>query len=87
MAVEEQGFDAALAALRLSRRFSSERVEKACQIALEGRIRSPRYAHLRPILETGQDKASTRRTPRFEPTEPETGGYVRGADYYAGGAR
>ncbi|MFC5932247.1 IS21 family transposase [Cryobacterium melibiosiphilum] len=85
--VEEQGFDAALAALRLSRRFSSERVEKACQIALEGRIRSPRYAHLRPILETGQDKASARRIPRFEPTEPETGGYVRGADYYAGGTR
>ena len=85
--VEEQGFDAALAALRLSRRYSSERVEKACQIALEGRIRSPRYAHLRPILETGQDKASARRIPRFEPTEPETGGYVRGADYYAGGAR
>ena len=85
--VNEQGFDAALAALRLSRRYSSERVEKACQIALEGRIHSPRYAHLRPILETGQDKASTRRTPRFEPTEPETGGYVRGADYYAGGAR
>ncbi|TFD62714.1 IS21 family transposase [Cryobacterium suzukii] len=85
--VEEQGFDAALAALRLSRRYSSERVEKACQIALEGRVRSPRYAHLRPILETGQDKASTRRIPRFEPTEPESGGYVRGADYYAGGAR
>ena len=83
--VEEQGFDAALAALRLSRRYSSERVEKACQIALDGRVRSPRYAHLQPILETGQDKKGTRRIPRFEPTEPESGGYVRGADYYAGG--
>lgn len=83
--VEEQGFDAALAALRLSRRYSSERVEKACQIALEGRVRSPRYAHLQPILETGQDKTGTRKLPRFEPPEPETGGYVRGADYYAGG--
>lgn len=83
--VEEQGFDAALAVLRLSRRYSSERVEKACQIALDGRVRSPRYAHLQPILETGQDKASTRRMPHFEPTEPESGGYVRGADYYAGG--
>lgn len=85
VAVEEQGFDAALAALRLSRRYSSERVEKACQIALDGRVRSPRYAHLQPILGTGQDKAGTRRIPRFEPTEPESGGYVRGADYYAGG--
>ena len=83
--VEEQGFDAALAVLRLSRRYSSERVEKACQIALDGRVRSPRYAHLQPILETGQDKKSTRRMPQFEPTEPETSGYVRGADYYAGG--
>ena len=83
--VEEQGFDAALAALRLTRRYSSERVERACQIALEGRVRSPRYAHLQPILETGQDRAGARRMPRFEPAEPESGGYVRGADYYAGG--
>jgi len=83
--VEEQGFDAALAALRLSRRYSSARLDKACQIALDGRVRSPRYAHLQPILETGQDKTSTRRMPRFEATEPEVGGYVRGADYYAGG--
>ncbi|RFA24277.1 hypothetical protein B7R25_17045 [Subtercola boreus] len=83
--VEEQGFDAALAALRLSRRYSSERLEKACQIALEGRVRSPRYAHLQPILETGQDKTGIRKKPRFEATELEVGGYVRGADYYAGG--
>ena len=83
--VDEQGFNAALAALRLTRRYSSERVVKACQIVLEGRVRSPRYAHLRPILETGQDKTGTRRIPRFEPVEPEPGGYVRGADYYAGG--
>ena len=48
VAVDEQGFNAALAALRLTRRYSSERVDKACQIALESRVRSPRYAHLRP---------------------------------------
>lgn len=83
--VQEQGFNAALAALRLTRRYSSLRVDKACRIALEGRVRSPRYAHLAPILETGQDKAATGRTVRFEPVEPEPGGYVRGADYYAGG--
>ncbi|RFA11652.1 IS21 family transposase, partial [Subtercola boreus] len=86
--VEEQGFDAALAVLRLTRRYSSERVEHACQIALESRVRSPRYAHLRPILETGQDRAGTRRRHRFEDAspEPEPGGYVRGAGYYAGGS-
>ena len=85
--VEEQGLDAALAVLRLSRRYSAARVEAACQIALASRLRSPRYAHLRPILDTGQDQAG-RRAPRFEATaESEPAGYVRGGDYYAGGAR
>ncbi len=55
----------------------------ASQLALRGPIRSPRYAHLRPILDTGQDKTG------IVPDEPEgdDGGYVRGGAYYAGGAR
>ena len=82
MPVDEQGLDAALAVLRLSRRYSTARLEAAAGIALAS-VHSPRYAHLRPILESGQDqhplgqRAST----------PEAGGYVRGADYYAGGAQ
>lgn len=83
--VHDQGLDAALAVLRLSRRFSAERVKAACRLALAGRVRSPRYAHLQPILATGQDKAAGLRPPRAEPAEE--GGYVRGADYYAGGAK
>ena len=90
VSVDEQGLDAALAVLRLTRRYSAVRVEAACEIALASRVRSPRYAHLRPILETGQDKTG-RRWPRFEPvteaSAAEPTGYVRGADYYAGGAR
>lgn len=84
--VEEQGLDAALAVLRLTRRYSAARVEAACRIALT-RVRSPRYAHLRPILDSGQDQPGMHR-----PDEPQTAGpfasagYVRGADYY-GGAR
>jgi len=80
--VDEQGLDAALAVLRLSRRYSTARVEAAASIAL-ATVHSPRYAHLRPILQSGQDqhplgqRAST----------GEVGGYVRGADSYAGGAR
>ncbi|MFZ2427148.1 MAG: IS21 family transposase [Propioniciclava sp.] len=85
--VDEQGLDAALAVLRLTRRYSTARVEAAAGIALESRVRSPRYAHLRPILETGQDQTG-RRQPRFEPSAwEEPAGYVRGADYYAGGTR
>ena len=57
--VAEQGLNPALAVLRLTRRFSAERVEAACGIALAGPIRSPRYAHLRPILDTGQDMSTT----------------------------
>ena len=81
--IEEAGYDPALAVLRLSRRFSPARVEAACQLALRGPIRSPRYAHLRPILDTGQDKTG------HVPDEPEgdDGGYVRGDAYYAGGVR
>ena len=85
--IEEQGLDAALAVLRLSRRYSAARVEAACEIALASRLRSPRYAHLRPILETGQDQTG-RRKPRFEAdVESEPTGYVRGGGYYAGGTR
>ena len=85
--VEEQGLDAALAVLRLTRRYSAARVEAASRIALGSRVRSPRYAHLRPILESGQDQVGRRR-PTFAPPEPDTPvGYVRGADYYAGGTR
>ncbi|TFD80618.1 IS21 family transposase [Cryobacterium sp. Sr8] len=82
-AIEEAGYDPALAVLRLSRRFSPARVEAACELALRGPIRSPRYAHLRPILDTGQDKTG------HVPDEPEAdgGGYVRGSAYYAGGTR
>lgn len=82
--VDEQGLDAALAVLRLTRRYSTARVENACRIALS-RVRSPRYAHLRPILETRQDHPDGTR-PGPEPVD-EQAGYVRGADYYAGGSR
>ena len=85
VAVDEQGLDAALAVLRLSRRFSVERVEAASRLALTGRIRSPRYAHLHPILATGQDKTAGLKPPRTDAAEDS--GYVRGADYYAGGAK
>ncbi|EXF23881.1 integrase [Nesterenkonia sp. AN1] len=84
VAIEEQGLDAALAVLRLSRRYSAGRVEAACQLALRGQVRSPRYAHLRPILETGPDKAQA---PQEAGAAVESGGYVRGAQYYAGGNR
>lgn len=61
------------------------RVENACQLALASRVRSPRYAHLRPILESKQDERG-RRSPRFTSVTdtPTPAGYVRGAAYYGG---
>lgn len=91
--VEEQGLNAALTVLRLSRGSSDKRVEAAAGIALSSRIRSPRYAHLRPILDSGQDMPASKRRRSPEPSGlPAAGpmptvGFVRGADYDAGGQR
>lgn len=85
--VDEQGIDAALAVLRMTRRYSADRVEAAARLALASRVRSPRYAHLRPILETRQDAPGNRDAWAIPGTPPEPTEYVRGADYYAGDAR
>ena len=85
--VDEQGLSAALAVLRMTRRYSAARVEAAAGIALASRVRSPRYAHLRPILETRQDDPGARDAWSTPGRTAEPTGYVRGADYYAGGTR
>ena len=82
--VAEQGLNPALAVLRLSRRYSHQRLEAACAVALASRVPSPRYAHLRPILESGQDKTGEA---FLTQDDLEATGYVRGADYYAGDSK
>lgn len=62
---DEQGFDAALALLRLSKTYSAGRLETACSLPLKT-AQSPRYRHVKPILETNQDKAVGAKGP--EPT-------------------
>lgn len=84
--IDEQGLSAALAVLRMTRRYSAARVEAAAGVAL-GRVRSPRYAHLRPIIETRQDDPGSHDAWSRPAAIPEPAGYVRGADYYAGGTR
>ena len=73
---DEQGFNAALAVLRLSRKYGSDRLEKACAMALASGVGSPRYRHIEPILATNQDKIDDRGD------SGDDGGWVRGADYY-----
>ncbi len=79
---DEQGFDAALAVLRLSRKYGPERLEAAAGIALRS-VYSPRYKHIKPILESNQDKLEAARL-ASEEDNAEQGGYVRGSDYYGG---
>lgn len=78
---EEQGYNPCLAVLRLTHRFPADRVEKACGMAIDSGVRTPRYAHIKPILETNQDKAAGCRD---DGGEGDPGGYVRGAGYYGG---
>lgn len=52
----EQGFNPALALLRLTRKYPAERVERACGMALAAGKPSPRYRDVEPILRSGQDK-------------------------------
>ena len=43
---------------------------------------SPRYKHLKPILETGQDLAAGARPSDDGGPGDDEAGYVRGADFY-----
>ena len=63
-----------LAVLRLSRRYGSERLERACGMALASGRRSPRYRDIEPILKAGQDSAAAQ-----QPAHEE-GGCLRGKD-------
>ena len=80
--VAEQGINPALAVLRLSSKFGAQRLENACFVALQSRIRSPRYAHLHPILLNRQD-AHWKEATLPPASEDSSTGYVRGSDYYS----
>jgi len=75
--VEQQGYRACMALLKLSDQYTPERLESACTKALFYTPR-PNYKAIQAILKSGQDKA---------PSEPTTSefGFTRGADYYGRG--
>lgn len=54
--IKEQGFNPALAVLRLSNKYSEARLEAACEFALTSGIKTPRYHHLNSILVANQDQ-------------------------------
>jgi hypothetical protein len=84
--IKEQGYNSSLSVLRLSKSYSEERLEVACEMAL-AKVRIPRYKHLKSILSSNQDYIyleSKLNTDKKEHNH-SVQGYVRGADYYGGG--
>ena len=85
VSIKEQGYNSALSVLKLSRAYSEERLETACEIALSS-VRVPRYHHLKAILSGNQDKIYLAQKEEAEARKRNTQvlGYVRGPEYYGG---
>ena len=78
--VKEQGYNPAMSVLHLSDKYSNERLELSCQIALS-KYPSPRYKHLNAILSNNQDKLGKQGNAS---EERKTTGHLRGAEFYGG---
>ena len=79
--IKEQAYNPALSVLKLSRSYGADRLENACAYALD-RLKSPRYRHLKSILDSNRDKMEG---PGNASLDEKPDGYVRGADYYKDG--
>jgi transposase len=75
----EQGYRSCLGILRLSKRYGKERLEAACERALEVRARS--YRHVESILKNGLDRLPKKSAPK-QRALPLVHENVRGGDYY-----
>lgn len=84
--IKEQGYNSSLSVLRLSKTYTDERLEVACELALD-QMRSPRYRNLKAILSSNQDKIYSSKKSEAETRERNktVTGYVRGPEYYTGG--
>ncbi|MEG0153506.1 MAG: IS21 family transposase [Clostridium sp.] len=87
VSIKEQAYNAALSVLKLSKTYSNNRLEIACEIALP-RMRVPRYKQLKAILASNQDIVhAEKKTTYLKSKQQKTtsAGYVRGPEYYGGG--
>ena len=80
--VEQQGYRACMALLKLGDQYSQQRLENACIRALDYSP-NPSYKTIQLILKSGQDKIGL----ESSPPEPSPHGFTRGAEYYAKGAK
>jgi len=77
--VEQQGYKACMGLLKLSDKYSAERLENACKRALTYTPR-PSLKNVQAILNSGQDKIQDDISP--PPSSSSQYGFTRGADYY-----
>jgi hypothetical protein len=83
--VEQQGYKACMALLKLTDKYASERLDAACGVALSYTPR-PGYKIVQTILKSGMDKARAQTQPEAGVT-PSVYSFTRGADYYGRGRK
>jgi transposase len=83
--VEQQGYRACMALLKLSDQYTPQRLEAACTRALRYTPR-PNYKAIQAILKSGQDKIPDETAAPPEPTASRFG-FSRGADYFGRGRK
>ena len=81
--VEQQGYRACMALLKLSDQYTPERLDSACAKALDYTPR-PSYKAIQTILKSGQDRIPEKSAAASVPSEF---GFTRGAEYYRKGAK
>ena len=75
----EQGYRSCLGILRLEKQYGKERLEAACERAVEVRARS--YRHVESMLKNGLDRMPKKSAPK-QRALPLVHENVRGGDYY-----
>lgn len=79
--VEQQGYKACMALLKLADKYSIDRLETACARALSYTER-PSFKSIQAILKSGRDRLQEESQPPVHPASSEYG-LTRGADYYS----
>ena len=82
--IEEQAYRGCLSMLKLADRYTGERLEAACEVALR-HITNPRYKNIRLILEAGQDRPEKKSSVQENAETVNRYTHLRGPAYYGGG--
>jgi len=81
--VEQQGYRACMALLKLGDQYTSRRLESACAMALDY-TPQPSFKSIQAILKSGRDRIAAEASDTPESSEF---GFTRGADYYGKGVK